>query len=303
MDTTPRTSENGPVTVGVDGSDAARAAALWAAGEAVRRDRSLHVVHGGDTDGRNLYLTAATLDGIRGAGRELLAATARAVTAEHPGLDVTTEYSSADPVTSLYRAGGLYGTVVVGHRGLGGFHSLLLGSVGLGIAAIARTPVVVVRGVGEGEERGAVVAAVRDGNDLVCARHAARGAELRKATLSLRHVWNVLESVGNVIPMLDAMAGLAGEHERVLTSLTDTVHEEFPGLTVEGEADKSVSVAGVLVEASRGADLLVMGGRRAPGRLGLGRNLGRVTHTLLHHAHCPVLLVPRTTAGDAAGPP
>ncbi|MFF7299876.1 universal stress protein [Streptomyces sp. NPDC008265] len=69
METTPRTSENGPVTVGVDGSDAARTAALWAAGEAVRRDRPLHVVHGGDTDGRNLYLTAATLDGIRGAGR------------------------------------------------------------------------------------------------------------------------------------------------------------------------------------------------------------------------------------------
>ncbi len=53
-------------------------------------------------------------------------------------------------------------------------------------------------------------------------------------------------------------------------------------------------MAGVLVEASRHADLLVMGGRRAPGALGITRSLGRAAHSLLHHAHCPVLLVPRT---------
>ncbi|MFF1370044.1 universal stress protein [Streptomyces virginiae] len=52
-----------------------------------------------------------------------------------------------------------------------------------------------------------------------------------------------------------------------------------------------MSVAGVLVEASRHADLLVMGGRRSPGYL--GRTLGRVTHSLLHHAYCPVELIPR----------
>ncbi|MFJ3175321.1 universal stress protein [Streptomyces roseus] len=293
MESTLRTPDASSVTVGVDGSEPARGAALWAAAEAVRRNRPLHIVHGADTDGRALYLSAETIEEIRAAGRELLDDTAKAVSAEYPGLLVTTEFSRTDAVTALHRAGGLHGTVVVGNRGLGGFESLMLGSVGLDTAATARNPVVVVRGLGEGEERGTVLAAVHDEHDLECAQYAAREAELRKASLRLLHVWNMLQSAGNVATMLDGVGAIAAEHEQVLQSLTDTIRDEFPDLGVEADAEKSVSVAGVLVEASRHADLLVMGGRRAPTPLGLGRNLGRATHSLLHHAHCPVLLIPR----------
>ncbi|MGW9069529.1 universal stress protein [Streptomyces yangpuensis] len=294
MESTIRTPDTSSVVVGVDGSEQARAAALWAAGEAVRRDRPLHIVFGAATDGRALYLPAETVEEVRAEGRELLDATAKAVTAEYPGLDVSTEFSRTDAVTTLHRAGGAHGTVVVGNRGLGGFNSLLLGSVGLGIAAVAETPVVVVRDIGTGEERGTVLAAVRDEQDLVCARYAAREAELRKASLRLLHVWNILRSVGDVVTMLDGVDEIAGGHEQTLRLVTDTIHEEFPELTVEGDAEKNRSVAGALVEASRHADLLVMGGRRAPTPLGLGRNLGRATHGVLHHAHCPVLLIPRS---------
>lgn len=62
-------------------------------------------------------------------------------------------------------------------------------------------------------------------------------------------------------------------------------------MTVNTDAEKSVSVASVLVEASRHADLLVMGGRRSPGYF--GPTLGRTAHSLLHHSHCPVELIPR----------
>ncbi|MFJ7261444.1 universal stress protein [Streptomyces globosus] len=297
MESTIRTPDTSSVIVGVDGSEQARAAALWAAGEAVRRARPLHIVHGADTDGKALYLSAETIEKARAAGRELLDDTAKAVRAEYPGLHVTTEFSRTDAVTSLHRAGGLHGTIVVGHRGLGGFNALMLGSVGLGTAAIAENPVIVVRGIDGAEERGTVLAAVRDGHDLVCARYAAREAELRKASLRLLHVWNVLQSVGEVVTMLDDVGEIAGQHAGALHALTDTIHKEFPDLDVEGDAEKGVSVAGALVEASRHADLLVMGGRRAPTRLGLGRNLGRATHGVLHHAHCPVLLIPRAATG------
>ncbi|QES47057.1 universal stress protein UspA [Streptomyces venezuelae] len=296
MESTIRTPDTSSVTVGVDGSEPARRAALWAAGEAVRRGRPLHIVYGADTDGRALYVAAETIEKVRAAGRELLDDTAKAVAAEYPGLHVTTEFSRTDAVTTLHRAGGLYGTIVVGNRGLGGFNSLMLGSVGLDTAAGARTPVIVVRGIEDEdtEERGTVLAAVRDEHDLVCARYAAREAELRKASLRLLHVWNVFQSVGNVAPMLDDVDEIAGRHASALQAVTETIHDEFPDLTVESRAEKSVSVAGVLVEASRHADLLVMGGRRAPTPLGLGRNLGGATHGVLHHAHCPVLLIPRT---------
>ncbi|WP_323187697.1 MULTISPECIES: universal stress protein [unclassified Streptomyces] len=46
--------ELGSVTVGVDGSEPARRAALWAAAEAARRGSTLRIVHATDTDSRVL---------------------------------------------------------------------------------------------------------------------------------------------------------------------------------------------------------------------------------------------------------
>ncbi|MFD5891734.1 universal stress protein [Streptomyces sp. NPDC060334] len=294
MDSTFRTPDTSSVVVGLDGSDAARSAALWAAEEAVHRNRPLHLVYGADTDGRALFMSVETIERVRVNGRKLLDDIAKAVSDGHPGLRVTTEFSRANAVISLHRAGALHGTVVVGSRGLGGFNALMLGSVGLDVAASAMTPVIIVRGTDVTEETGTVLVAVRDEHDLLYARYAAREAELRKGRLRLLHVWNVMQSVGEVVSMLDGVGEIAGVHEAALRALTEVVREEFPDLEVLADAEKSVSVAGVLVEASRHADLLVMGGRRIPGSLGIGRNLGRVTHSVLHHAHCPVLLIPRT---------
>lgn len=291
MEDTTSGSELGPVTVGVDGSGPARQAALWAAAEAARRERPLRIVYGADTDGRALYLSVESIERVRLEGRELLDATATAVTERFPGLQVSTEFSRSAPVPSLHRSAGNHGTIVVGNRGTGGFRSLMLGSVGLKLAAGAKTPVIVVRGIDDGAETGAVLAAVRDEHDLGCARFAAREAGLRKGSLRLLHVWNILGSVGNAVSMLDDVEEMAGEHVRHLNAVADRIREEFPDLTVQADAEKAVSVAGVLVEASHHADLLVMGGRRAPSYL--GPTLGRATHTLVHHAHCPVQLIPR----------
>ncbi|MCX5309142.1 universal stress protein [Streptomyces sp. NBC_00160] len=284
-------SELGSVVVGVDGSEPARQAALWAAGEAERRGRPLHIVYGADTDGRALYASVETIERVRVAGRELLDEIAAAVKKQHPGLVATTEFGRGDPVASLHRAAGRRGTIVVGNRGLGGFNSLLLGSVGLKVAAGAKTPVIIVRGTESGAESGTVLAGVRDERDLDCVRYAAREAELRKAELRLLQVWNVLQSVGDVMTMMDDIKEIADEYVRQLTALTERIRREFPDLSVRADAEKSASVAGVLVEASRHADLLVMGGRRASAYL--GPTLGRHTHSLVHHSHCPVLLIPR----------
>ncbi|MGW2587253.1 universal stress protein [Streptomyces virginiae] len=282
------------VIVGVDGSQSARKAALWAAAEAVRRDRPLHIVHGADA----LFVSADTFERVRQAGRQLLDETAETVSSEYPGLTVTTEFSRRDPVASLHRAAGLHGTIVVGNRGLGGFSSLLLGSVGLETAAGAKTPVIVVRGAEDRNEAGIVTAAVCDELDLTCAQYAAREAELRKASLRLLHVWSILQSVGLVASMLDDVGEITEEHVRKLKAITEQIRDEYPSLTVQADAEKSASVAGVLVEASNHADLLVMGGRRKPGYI--GPMLGRVTHSLVHHAHCPVLLVPRHSRGSGS---
>ncbi|WP_307797647.1 universal stress protein [Streptomyces laculatispora] len=186
----------------------------------------------------------------------------------------------------------------MGNRGLGGFKNLMLGSVGLKIAADATTPVVVVRGTDEGEESGVVLAAVRDEHGAECARYAAREAEMHKASLRLLHVWHILGSAGLAVTMLDDVEAIAGENLHHLNAVTDRIRDVFPALNVRVEAAKSLNVAGVLVEASRQVDLLVMGGRRAPGYI--GPTLGWATHSLLHHAHCPVQLIPRRGSGQGS---
>ncbi|MGW5398146.1 universal stress protein [Streptomyces sp. NPDC003952] len=136
-----------------------------------------------------------------------------------------------------------------------------------------------------------MLAAVGDERDLDCVRHAARAAELRKASLRLLHVQGVLEYVGTAARAPEGLDEDAGRHEQSLTAVAQRVRDEYPSLTVQADAERSVSVAGVLVEASRHADLLVIGGRRSPGYI--SHILGRVTHSLVHHAHCPVELISR----------
>ncbi|MFD3675777.1 universal stress protein [Streptomyces sp. NPDC058613] len=109
--------ELGTVIVGIDGSEPARGAALWAAAEAERRETTLRIVHAADTDGRAVYSSAESIERVRAAGRELLQETAAAVTELHPDLHVTTEFSRSAAVPSLHRAAGIHGTVVIGNRG------------------------------------------------------------------------------------------------------------------------------------------------------------------------------------------
>ncbi|MFI1658125.1 universal stress protein [Streptomyces sp. NPDC020472] len=288
----------GRVVVGVDGSPSAHTAVMWAAAEADLRGSTLCLVHAADTDAPVPFLSEAEIVRGRRAGRELLDRTAEAIAERYPELAVVEELSDGPAPGSLRRAAASTGTIVVGHRGLGGFSSLLLGSVGLEVAAGATTPVVVVRGAAESVEADAVLAAVRDEADVGCARAAAREALLRKMPLWLLHIWDVGRIIGARAASRNGGDGSARAHARVLSSVSDRLREEFPGLTVQAEGRKSHSVPGALVDASHHADLLVLGGRRSPGYL--GPTLGRITLTLLQHAHCPVELLPRQGPGHGS---
>ncbi|MFE2560294.1 universal stress protein [Streptomyces sp. NPDC059352] len=286
----PTRPELGAIVVGVDGSPSARRAALWAAAEADHRARPLHLVHAADTDRRALWATAETIQAVREAGRDLLIETESAVHERHPDLAVTKELSRQEPVSGLRTAAGRRGTVVVGSRGLGGFAALMLGSVGLGVAARAEVPVIVVREGDERPETGSVTAAVHDAADLDWLFLAAAEADARKAALRLVSVWNVFTHVGSVATMLDDLEEIAHQRVHQVKGLADRVREAYPHLIVAHHVETGTSTAGILVEASAHTDLLVMG--RKHRALGVGPSLGRVAHTLLHHARCPVQIVP-----------
>ncbi|MFF8612356.1 universal stress protein [Streptomyces sp. NPDC015350] len=294
---TPARPELADVVVGIDGSPSARAAALWAAAEADRRSRSLHLVHAADTDRRAYWSDAETIQAVRETGRDLLIETAEAVRERFPDLTVTRKLGRGEPVAGLVAAAGGRGTVVVGNRGLGGFSSLLLGSVGLGVAARAEVPVIVVRGEAESPGAGSVTAAVHDSTDLEWLLLAAAEADLRGAALRIVSVWNVLTHIGTVATMLDDLDGIARQRVHDMKELADRVHERYPDLVVGHHVETGTSTPGILIEASSHTDLLVMGRGRHP--LGVGPSLGRVAHTLIHHAHCPVEIVPQGFASRA----
>ncbi|MFF5284763.1 universal stress protein [Streptomyces sp. NPDC012756] len=290
------TSENsvrpelGDVVVGVDGSPSAHTAVLWAAAEADRRGRHLRLVHAADTDRRAYWSNAETMQAVREAGRDLLIRTAEAVHERHPDLAVTRELGRKEAVSGLREAAGERGTIVVGNRGLGGFSALMLGSVGLGVAAHAEVPVVVVRGEDDRPRTGSVTAAVREAADLDWLLLAAAEADARKAALRIVSVWNVLTHIGSVATMLDDLDAIARRRVHETKALADRVREVYPELIVGNHVETGTSTPGILTEASAHTDLLVMGRGRRP--LGVGPSLGRVAHALIHHAHCPVEIVP-----------
>ncbi|MEV6202917.1 universal stress protein [Streptomyces sp. NPDC051771] len=287
---TPVRPEPADVVVGIDGSPSARTAALWAAAEADRRSRPLHLVHAAGTGRRAYWSDTATLQAVREAGRDLLAETEAAVRERFPDLVVTRLLGRQEPVEGLQEVAGGAQTIVVGSRGLGGFSALLLGSVGLGVAARAAVPVIVVRGEADRPEGGSVTAAVRDSDDLGWLFLAAAEADVRKAPLRLLSVWNILTHVGDVATMLDDLDAAAHRRVDEVKALADRVRAWYPDLTVTHHVETGTSTPGILVEASAHTDLVVMGRGHRP--LGVGPSLGRVAHALIHHAHCPVEIVP-----------
>ncbi|MGW5929831.1 universal stress protein [Streptomyces anulatus] len=70
---------------------------------------------------------------------------------------------------------------------------------------------------------------------------------------------------------------------------------DYPDVRVS-RATPEGAAAKILVERSAAADLLVVGGRQGSF---IGLELGRVAHRALHHAACPVVVVPQRVT-DAA---
>lgn len=269
-----------PLVVGIDGSEASLESVDWAADEAARHGLPLHLLH------------AATDESE---ASDVLAAASLRAEERAPSVRMSSEVLREDPASALVDRGRNAFALVLGSRGLGGFTGMLLGSVSLAVAARADCPVVVVRG---GAERrparyGSVVVGVEDGEGSGTAvRFACREARVRRCTLVAVHAWSRR-------PVRSAVSSPARWYapevarrppDQVLHDALHGVVEPSGELVVtrqvtEGPARRA------LLDAAAKADLLVVGARRRQGHLGL--QLGLVNHALLHHAPCPVAVVPQ----------
>lgn len=143
---------SGPIVVGIDGSDGARAALRWAADEAVRLGVRLVVVHGWDVPdvappGPVAFGPTESEDFATTADRFLAEFVEEALAADD-GSDqrpeIETRAVSEPAVEALVHQADDAALLVVGTRGRGGFTGLLLGSVSRQCAHHAPCPVAIV---------------------------------------------------------------------------------------------------------------------------------------------------------------
>ncbi|MFD0366522.1 universal stress protein [Streptomyces sp. NPDC127114] len=295
-----------PVVVGVDGSDAGLAALDWAVDEAMRHGRPLRIVYASLWERYEGVASAPSTDrpSEQVLAEDIVGTAVERARRRAPGLALTADVLAEDASRALLREGQEALLLVVGSRGRGEPADLLLGSVGLMVAARAPGPAVVVRGDRHALEarHQRVLLGVGDHDvDSPAVRFAFREAAVRNAELDVVSTWRRPAHAPAGHPLLAGEPGAYLEHRAsaLLDKALDPLAREYPRVrlrrsTVEGPAHR------VLTERSAAADLLVVGARRR-GRL-VGLELGRVAHRALHHASCPVAVVPQhlpaLTEGD-----
>ncbi|WP_433229760.1 universal stress protein [Actinomadura formosensis] len=282
-----------PIIVGTDGSVPSERAVAWAADEAARYGRDLRIVHAVEKWAFDVPLNIAPgeVASLSREGSEVLTAAERVAHARRPEVPVSVELASERTVRALAdRSEGAF-ELVVGHRGLGGFGELLLGSVGLGAVRHAVCPVVVVRG-GPGPEHREIAVGIGLGDDSAVLEYAFRAAKVREARLRVVHAWPFPEALDKP----GAAADLKRVEERARWRVIEAhapMRKRFPGVEVLEDIVQD-NPAAALVAASRDVDLVIAGSHP---REGLAVPRARaVTHALVHHAHCPVAVVPAAGA-------
>ncbi|MFD9635866.1 universal stress protein [Streptomyces violascens] len=286
-----------PLIVGVDGSQSSLQAVDWAVDEATLHGLPLRLLYAslweryeGVSYTDNLGLPAQD-----DSGQGIVGAAAERAARRNPEVEVSTSVLPEETEPALLREARNATALITGSRGRGPLAELLLGSVSLAMAARAHCPVVVVRGgeTSRAGRHGRVLLGVADpGPDLASVRFAFREAEARHCPLEAVSAWRCPAQDARAHPV--PTAEFAAEHEARASALLDAAlksaaadHPDVPvtRTIIEGPAHK------VLRDLSVTADLLVLGAHRRHSHLGL--QLGRVAHALLHHADCPVAIVPQ----------
>ncbi|WP_167533628.1 universal stress protein [Streptomyces marokkonensis] len=287
---------SGLVVVGVDGSTSGLAAVEVAAREAALRGAGLRVVHACLWPALHVPMGPSPMGppegGLRNMVDRLVAEAVERARAAAPEVAVDHVVVTGEPLTVLEAQSRGAELVVVGSRGMGGFVGLLVGSTAVHLAAHGRCPVLVVREEPQGD--GPVVLGV-DGSAAgeKAVEFAFAEAALRKAPLLALHTWTTWNAPlpapkGESAPYANPPGALAEEEERLLAEALAGHQDRYPDVVVEHRTVHG-GAREALIEASRSAQLVVVGARGRGGFTGL--LLGSVSQALLHHAHCPVAVV------------
>jgi nucleotide-binding universal stress UspA family protein len=276
--------------VGVDGSPDGKAALAWAAAQASRTKVGLRIVTAIGPNRQYVDNREAQrlMDQVLSeAGSDALAI--------DPDLVISHAQYLGSPSGVLIEESDGAHLLVVGSRGMGGFAGLLLGSVSRRCLHGAKCPIVVVResdtpgSAGTIEhDRPRIVVGVdgsKSSNDALL--WAGSQAQLTGAKLEAVMVWEWMQSYGWGLVVPDGLDPRA-DAGQALTEALEPVGRAFPDVVVDPVVIQGPATE-LLVKASIGADLLVVGSRGHSEVLGI--LIGSVSEHCATHAHCPVLVM------------
>ncbi|MEU5716060.1 universal stress protein [Streptomyces sp. NPDC020403] len=294
------------ITVGLDGSPESRAAAEWAAREAALRGLAVRLVQVWQPVPEPMA-QAPLLgpDTHQHWTERILREAAGGLKLRHPGLDVVTEQCSGTPAEALVGAAREAELLVLGSRALSGLGGFLVGSVGQAVVARADVPVVLVRAGEQAADEHVmdsagipsaatafrpVVLGLDTGrpDDTVVA-FAFEEAQRRETALYAVQGWSLPPYfVYSMAADVDTADVIAREEAAALSEALRPWRQKYPDVKV-AEISRLGSAAGLLIDASRDASLVVVGRRvrRSP----VGAHIGSVAHAVLHHSSAPVAVV------------
>jgi nucleotide-binding universal stress UspA family protein len=281
-----------PVVVGVDDSDSARDAVLWAASLAALWNAPLcltHVVHPAGTLAP--HTEPVWLRELKAAGLRL---GVRSV-------EIEIRYGAVgDQMRTRAHNARL---LVLGSYGDEGWSGMLVGTNALRLVEGCPCPLVVVRGQSPGvapPHGGPVVVGV-DGTPaseeaLRFAANLASHSEHRQ--LVAVHTWSEVatDSTGHPFRLSEDVDKLAARAEELLDSYLKPVLTAHPGLAVERHVRQDTPLRALLEHADK-AWLLVVGQRRMLARPGI--RAGSTSRGLVEFAPCPVAVIAPRSAEPA----
>lgn len=304
------------VLVGIDGSDESLHALDWATTYARHEDRPVHILSSYMLPGfigRTHYpydLPLVDDPYVRHRVEHFLTIAHQRAT--DAGVTATTEIATGEPTAVLVERSSAHALVVVGARGAGGFTERLLGTVSSNLPAHSRCPTVVVpyHPTGRAGDRARKTKAAHPTTKVVVGFDGSPVAEA-----SIQHAadqaraWSAELLVVRAVPMAswahspwlhpgfrrDLLAAARAD----LTQTVDHLRTTHPDLTIAARTVEGTA-SGVLINASRSADLLVVGARGCGGIKGL--LLGSTSQAVLHRSACPVLVTGQHHTAPATDP-
>jgi nucleotide-binding universal stress UspA family protein len=293
------TADRPAMVAGIDGSDAARQAAVWAGEQAARRDVELRLVYAVTMPAFPFaagYVPPPDfVAGLESEGLGLLEQARAEVRDRSPRLAISMRVRTGHPVGVLVDESRRARLLVVASREQAGARELFAGSTAVGVAAHAHCPTAVIPARGHQSRPPTTTGPVVVGVDGSPASEAAvaiafEEASARRAELIAVHAWTEFASDTEYLYARQFIVNwepFEAPEKEILTERLAGWQEKYPDVKIQRVLTLE-KPARALLDYGATAQLIVVGSRGRGGFTGM--LLGSVSQTLIHHAECPLII-------------